>query len=79
MKTQISGIMAMLFFAAFGMASPSSAENSTSEKLSKKDKAIVSIAAFTANSDIPKLKNALQLGLDDGLTVNEIKEMLVQI
>ena len=79
MKTQISGIMAMLFFAAFGMASPSSAENNTSEKLSKKDKAIVSIAAFTANSDIPRLKNALQQGLDDGLTVNEIKEMLVQI
>lgn len=41
--------------------------------------AIVAIAAFTANGDLDKLKPALNEGLDSGLTVNEIKEILVQL
>lgn len=47
--------------------------------LNAKQRALVPIAAFTANGDLPKLKTALSEGLDAGLTVNEIKEILVQL
>jgi Uncharacterized homolog of gamma-carboxymuconolactone decarboxylase subunit len=41
--------------------------------------AIIPIAAFTACGNIEKLKTALNNGLNDGLTINEIKEVLVQM
>jgi len=47
--------------------------------LNAKQKSIIAIAAFTANGDLEKLSTALKEGLDSGLTVNEIKEILVQI
>lgn len=47
--------------------------------LSSKQAGIVTIAAFTASGDLPKLKIALHEGLDAGLTINEIKEILVQM
>jgi fermentation-respiration switch protein FrsA (DUF1100 family)/alkylhydroperoxidase/carboxymuconolactone decarboxylase family protein YurZ len=45
--------------------------------LDGKQQKIVSIAAFTAKGDLVNLKTALNEGLDVGLTVNEIKEVLV--
>lgn len=51
----------------------------TTTKLSTKQRAIIPIAAFTAGGDLDKLKASLEKGLDAGLTVNEIKEILVQI
>ncbi|WP_245586412.1 carboxymuconolactone decarboxylase family protein [Olivibacter sitiensis] len=42
-------------------------------------RSIVSIAALTAKGDLPKLKTALNAGLDSGLTVNEIKEAIVHL
>lgn len=56
----------------YDMKNESSALNPRQEK-------IVTIAAFTATGDLSKLKNALNEGLDAGLTVNEIKEILVQM
>lgn len=47
--------------------------------LNAKQEKIVTIAAFTANGDLQKLKTALNEGLDAGLTINEIKEILVQL
>nr|WP_199232708.1 carboxymuconolactone decarboxylase family protein [Mesobacillus foraminis] len=47
--------------------------------LNAKQQNIVTIAAFTANGDLSQLKTALNKGLDAGLTVNEIKEVLVQM
>ena len=47
--------------------------------LNAKQEKIVTIAVFTANGDLQKLKTALNEGLDAGLTVNEIKEILVQM
>jgi 4-carboxymuconolactone decarboxylase len=44
-----------------------------------RQKGIITIAAFTARGDMTKLKTALNEGLDNGLTVNEIKEILVQM
>jgi hypothetical protein len=49
------------------------------QALSAKQQSIVPIAAFTANGDLQKLKTALNEGLDAGLAVNEIKEVLVQM
>lgn len=49
------------------------------ESLNSKQAAIIPIAAFTANGDTEKLEIALAKGLENGLTVNEIKEILVQM
>ena len=49
------------------------------QALNAKQQSIIPIAAFTANGNIEKLKTALNQGLDAGLTVNEIKEILVQL
>ena len=47
--------------------------------LTPRQEAIVVISAFTAAGDMDRLKPALHEGLDRGLTVNEIKEILVQL
>ena len=49
------------------------------QTLNDKQKSIVAISAFTANGDLEKLRPALHGGLDAGLTVNEIKEVLIQL
>lgn len=49
------------------------------DSLSSKQQAIVLIAAFMASSDMPRLNEALNQGLDAGLTINEAKEVLVQL
>ena len=46
--------------------------------LTEKQKSIIPIGAFTAVGDLENLKNSLNEGLDAKLTVNEIKEILVQ-
>jgi alkylhydroperoxidase/carboxymuconolactone decarboxylase family protein YurZ len=51
----------------------------TTHALSAKQRAIIPIAAFTAAGDQERLKTALAEGLEAGLTVNEIKEILVQM
>ncbi|MCY1136494.1 carboxymuconolactone decarboxylase family protein [Actinoplanes sp. Pm04-4] len=43
------------------------------------NKAIVAIGAFTAAGDLERLDEALNRGLDAGLTINQIKEVLVQM
>ncbi len=47
------------------------------EALSVKDQSIIKISALTAQGKLPALKTELNTGLDAGLTVNEIKEILV--
>lgn len=49
------------------------------EALDVRKQAIIPIAALTANGDIERLKPALNAGLDAGLSVNEIKEVLIQL
>lgn len=49
------------------------------QTLSERQQAILPIGAFTANGDLEHLREALDRGLDSGLTVNEIKEILVQL
>lgn len=55
------------------------ATNLAAHTLDTKDQAIIPIAAFTASGDISKLQASLNEGLDVGLTINEIKEVLVQM
>ena len=47
--------------------------------LDARQRSTVTIAAFTASGNMEKLNAALNRGLDAGLTVNEIKEALVQM
>jgi len=51
----------------------------SSESLSARQEAIVVIGAFAAAGDITRLGTALNGGLDAGLSVNEAKEVLVQV
>lgn len=46
---------------------------SASAELTDREASIVPIAAFNANGNQEQLKKALAKGLDNGLTVNEIK------
>ncbi|HXS58392.1 MAG TPA: carboxymuconolactone decarboxylase family protein [Hanamia sp.] len=50
-----------------------------SSSLNAKQQNIVTISAFTAKGDLVQLQKALSDGLDAGLTVNEIKEVLVHL
>ena len=47
--------------------------------LSKQQEKIITIAAFAAKGELNKLKPELAAGLEAGLTVNEIKEVLVHL
>ena len=51
----------------------------TSETLTPRQRAIPLVAAFMANSDMSRLNAALNQGLDAGLTLSEVKEVLVQL
>src|SRR4051812_40024303 len=53
--------------------------NTAHQPLSPQAQSIVSIAALTAVGDLEHLKTQLNTGLDAGLTINEIKEVLVQL
>lgn len=47
--------------------------------LTKRQQALVTISAYTATGNLAGLHDALAQGLDAGLTVNEEKEVLVQL
>jgi 4-carboxymuconolactone decarboxylase len=49
------------------------------QSLSPQQQSIVSISALTAVGNIEQLKTQLNSGLDAGLTINEVKEVLVQL
>ncbi|UHJ63383.1 carboxymuconolactone decarboxylase family protein [Vibrio furnissii] len=52
---------------------------SAADALTPKDRALIPVAAFTASGDIEQLKVSLNEALNTGLTVNELKEVLVQL
>jgi len=51
----------------------------TNDTLTAQEQGIVAISALTATGDLKKLKAQLNVTLDAGVTVNEIKEALVQL
>jgi alkylhydroperoxidase/carboxymuconolactone decarboxylase family protein YurZ len=76
MYKQIGG-MVLSFMLIFSTVSE--AQTMKNDALNARQQGIVEISAFTANGHLEKLRSALSEGLDAGLTVNEIKEILVQL
>jgi quercetin dioxygenase-like cupin family protein/alkylhydroperoxidase/carboxymuconolactone decarboxylase family protein YurZ len=54
-------------------------EMSSIQTLTESQRSIILISAFTAKGELQDLKPALNKGLDAGLTVNEIKEVIVHL
>ncbi len=81
MNKKIMFLLVGIIFSLCSYTNISEAENMKNENqvLNAKQENIVTIAAFTAKGDLPQLKDALNEGLAAGLTVNEIKEVLVQM
>ncbi|WP_282117954.1 carboxymuconolactone decarboxylase family protein [Maribacter aquivivus] len=75
MKTRL--IMGLLIVIGFQL----NAQNTEVAKvrLSEQEKGIILIASYTAQGKLVKLGDALNEGLNNGLTINEIKEVLVHL
>lgn len=71
MKISISFIIALLCIVCNLSVS--------AQALDSKEKSVALIAAFTARGDMEKLDEVFDNGLEAGLSINEIKEILVQM
>jgi 4-carboxymuconolactone decarboxylase len=71
----------LLFFFFLVSVKTMNAQDSiaASQPLNAQQQSLISISALTAVGDLVHLKAQLNTGLDAGLTVNEIKEVLVQL
>ena len=71
----------LILLTIFGLSANLNAQQKmkTATTLSKTEQSIIAISALTAKGDLEKLKSALHTGLDNGLTINEIKEELTQL
>jgi alkylhydroperoxidase/carboxymuconolactone decarboxylase family protein YurZ len=80
MNTRKSPLVAAAFALLLCVATVSRAQamNDT-PSLSEKQQSIIPIAAFAASGEMDRLNAAFADGLEAGLTVNEIKEILVQM
>ncbi len=74
-KTCITLLTALLLTAGIAPASGSAAE----QALTQEQANIVTVSAFMAKGDLPNLKKALAVSLDNGMTINEAKEVLVHL
>jgi len=79
MNITFAAFLAVSLLLFGGLTTRSGAQEMSAQTLRPAQQSIVTIAAFTARGDLPKLKVAFSEGLDAGLTVNEIKEILVQM
>ena len=75
------GILLVWGFFLFGLSEDLSAQKlmNKTQTLDVRQQSVVTISAFTANGDQEKLRQPLNDGLNAGLTINEIKEVLVQL
>lgn len=69
----------LLVVLVFGFHSNAQQRLLSDEGLSDKEKSIVKIASHTAQGNLVKLMDVLNEGLDNELTVNETKEILVHL
>lgn len=69
----------LLVVYVFGFHSNAQQRTLSDEGLSDQEKSIVKIASHTAQGNLVKLMDVLNEGLDNKLTVNETKEILVHI
>lgn len=78
MKQRLLFLMSLFVLMTVGGAAFAAAP-AEDEVLSPRQESIVVISAFAAQGDLESLKTALADGLNNGLTVNEEKELLVQL
>jgi quercetin dioxygenase-like cupin family protein/alkylhydroperoxidase/carboxymuconolactone decarboxylase family protein YurZ len=73
--------MVLQFITVIGVSLMANAQNAghSDTTLTSKQAAIIPIAAHTAQGNIEQLKGAIAGGLEAGLTINEIKEVLIQM
>lgn len=78
MKNRIlsAAAAALFFLSAFAAVTEAHAMNNA---LNARQQSMVAIAALSGAGDLENLKPALSQGLEAGLSVNEIKEILVQV
>jgi 4-carboxymuconolactone decarboxylase len=70
----------LIFLLTLSIIKMNAQENTTiSKELTTQQQSLVKISALTATSNLEQLKMQLNNGLDAGLTINEIKEALVQL
>jgi len=77
MTNKYLSIAAIVLMVAFAITTISEAQ--PMKGLNPKQEEIVTIAAFTASGDLKNLRSSFNEGLGAGLTINEIKEVLVQM
>lgn len=77
---KVYGIIAMVFCLSMFLTNTKAQQMATiNNSLSAKEKSIITISSLTAKGDLVKLKTELNTGLESGLTINEIKEVLVHL
>ncbi|MBP1163267.1 MULTISPECIES: carboxymuconolactone decarboxylase family protein [unclassified Chryseobacterium] len=69
----------ILFILTLSITKMNAQENKTNQNLNAKEQSLVKISSLTATGNLGSLKLQLNAGLDSGLTINEIKEALVQL
>lgn len=69
----------ILFIMTIIVATTVNAQTENSQNLSAKQQAIVHISAVTGKGDLSKLKTELNAGLEAGLTINQIREVIVHL
>ncbi len=68
-----------IILVCIGMLGVNMKAQASENVLTAKEKSMISISALTAKGNLRDLEKALEQGLKNGLTVNEIKELLVQV
>lgn len=69
----------LLIVMAIVVVTSTSAQANATQDLNNKERALVRIAALTGKGDLSNLKTELNVGLDAGLTINQIKEIVVHV
>ena len=69
----------ILFVLTLSFTKMNAQQNTTTQNLNAKEQSLLKISSLTATGNIESLKLQLNAGLDSGLTINEIKEALVQL
>lgn len=80
----LAGLVVLASVVGAHVSSAGTAHNSetqmvTEQTLTAKQLAVAPIGASMASGDMPRLRDALNSGLDAGLTISESKEILVQL
>ncbi len=74
-----AALAGMLLLLCYALPRLEAQDPMNTNALNPKEEKIVAIAMYTSRGDMANLKTALNAGLDAGVSVNEIKEILVQL